>query len=673
VSTARASAVVVLGASLGVILVGGLAACGASRPPPDPRPRSAGAAGPRRLAAAEKIAVADATLEAPAAWWVTAGEGTVALEDPDRQLRVVIVATADKPAADAIAAAWRRTTPGFALAAEAPDEPPPEDGWDATTIVHYTAPAAGTRAARAEWRRAGARGYVALVEGDRNALDRRDAQIVSIVGSLRPAGMREESFVGRPARAPDAARLDAFVGRALAELAVPGAAVAVILDGKVVYERTFGVRALGQPAPITPDTRFLIASVTKPMTTFMEAALVDAGTLRWDTPVTALLPGFALADPEFTRQLVLWHMSCACTGMPRQDLESIFEWDHVTPEARIAAMRAMRPTTRLGETFQYSNPMVAAGGYAAAHAFAPDRPLAAAYAAAMQAKVFGPIGMTSTTLDFDTVARGDHAVPHALALDGTTRAMPLAIERAVEAIAPAGGVWTTLRDMERYVETELAEGVAPGGARVVSAAALRERNKLRVRSEAKEGYGLGIDVGTYAGLRMLMHNGGAFGFGTTMFMLPDARAGIVIFTNVRNGGPKQQLPFNAAVTRRIVEELFPGARALADRQLAYYAGLRRVAPRPPSPAADRGWIAPLAGTYRDAALGEATIRETADGAVFDAGEWQSAIDRVVDADGTVQLVLLDPPFAGGKVLVDLAGTLRIPGQTTYVFTRIGAR
>ena len=144
-STARASAVTVLGASLGVILAGGLAACGASRSAPEPR--TAAAAGPRRLAAAEKIAVADATLEAPAAWWVTAGEGTVALEDPDRQLRVVIVATADQPAADAIAAAWRRTTPGFALAAEAPDEPPPDDGWDATSIVHYTAPAAGARAA----------------------------------------------------------------------------------------------------------------------------------------------------------------------------------------------------------------------------------------------------------------------------------------------------------------------------------------------------------------------------------------------------------------------------------------------------------------------------------------------------------------------------------------------
>jgi CubicO group peptidase (beta-lactamase class C family) len=129
---------------------------------------------------------------------------------------------------------------------------------------------------------------------------------------------------------------------------VPGAAIAVIDDGRVVYERTFGVRALGDPAPVTVSTRFLIASITKPMTTLMEAALVDAGVVGWDTPVVSVLPTFAVGDPEVTRELRLWHMSCACTGMPRQDLEDLFEWDGVTPEARLAAMRTMKPTTKLG-------------------------------------------------------------------------------------------------------------------------------------------------------------------------------------------------------------------------------------------------------------------------------------------------------------------------------------
>jgi len=386
--------------------------------------------------------------------------------------------------------------------------------------------------------------------------------------------------------------------------------------------------------------------------------------VAWDTPVTTLLPTFALADAAITKQLRLWHMSCACTGMPRQDMEGLFEWDGVTPEARIAVMKTMRPTTKLGETFQYSNPMVAAGGFAAAHAFAPALPLAQAYAAAMQAKVFGPIGMTSTTLDFATVAAGDHATPHALAIDGTTHAMPLAIERAVEPIAPAGAVWTTLHDIERYAQTELAGGVAPDGTRVVSAANVRERRIQRVREDATSGYGLGIDLEDYHGLHLVAHDGGAFGFGTTLYLFPDQRAGIVMLTNIRNGNAKAQLPYIEAVRRRIVEALFAGARPLAEKQLAYYVGLRTHAPAPAmSP------LGELAGHYHEPVLGELELRDTAAGPVLDVGEWQSKVARVTEPDGSAKLVLLDPPFAGGAVLIGPDHTLIVPDQTTYTFHR----
>lgn len=635
------------------LLLAGAIACGA---PTTEAPR------PGALPTAR---IADATVAVPADWHLAQSAERITLEDPDRKLRVVVV-TAAGDARSAIAAAWRQTAPDFGLVAGEPDEPPPSGGWDAVATVEYATPAAAARGVRAEWRRFRDRGYVVLIDGDRDALERRDAQIATIVSSLRPAGMREDAIVGTP-RALDAAQLDAFARRALDTLAVPGAAIAVIVDGRVVYERALGVRVLGEPAPVTPDTRFLLASVTKPMTTFMQGALVDAGTLTWDSPVATLLPAFALGDAAITRELRLWHMSCACTGMPRQDIEGLFEWDGVTPEARIAVMRTMKPTTKLGETFQYSNPMVAAGGYAAAHAFAPDRPLAAAYAAAMQAKVFGPIGMASTTLDIAAVERAEHARPHALAIDGTIRAMPLSIERAVEPIAPAGGVWTTLRDMERYVQTELANGVAPGGRRVVSAAAMRERTTLRVRSDDRNGYGLGIDVGTYDGVRVLQHDGGSFGFGTTMFMLPDQRVGIVVFTNIRNGNPKEQLPFNAAVKRRVLELLFASARPLAEHQLAYYAKLRARGALPP--AGDLAWVAPLAGTYRHPVLGRLEIRATPTGAELDAGEWRAAIARVVDGDGTAQLVVLEPPFAGARFVVGAGPTLVLPGQTTYTFAR----
>jgi len=282
----------------------------------------------------------------------------------------------------------------------------------------------------------------------------------------------------------------------------------------------------------------------------------------------------------------------------------------------------------------------------------------------MQAKVFGPIGMTSTTLDFATVAAGDHATPHALAIDGTTHAMPLAIERAVEPIAPAGAIWTTLHDLERYAITELADGVAPDGTRVVSAANVRERKRKRVSEDATSGYGLGIDLTDYHGIHLVEHDGGAFGFGTTLYLFPDQRAGIVMLTNIRNGNAKAQLPFIEAVRRKIVEALFAGASPRADKQLAYYVGLRTHPPVPPMTP-----FGELAGHYHEPVLGDLELRDTPDGPVLDAGEWKSRVAKVTDSDGSQKLVNLDPPFAGGAFLVGPDHTLIVPDQTTYTFHR----
>ena len=99
-------------------------------------------------------------------------------------------------------------------------------------------------------------------------------------------------------------------------------------------------------------------SITKPLTTVMEAVLVDQGKLRWDTPLTTLLPEFGVDDADRTRQLVLWHASCACSGLGSPDVEGLFESAGVTPEDRITAMRRMKPTAPLGAKYQYSNQMV---------------------------------------------------------------------------------------------------------------------------------------------------------------------------------------------------------------------------------------------------------------------------------------------------------------------------
>lgn len=681
-------------ASLSALLL----ACAAEAPPLPPPPAApAPVPAPPPLASAEASAApvarqltddttlttpSGATFTAPKGWWVTQGPTAIVLEEPDHKLEATFVETSEPDPLKAIDAAWQAAEPGFALKRlHDPQHVPPIRGWDSVTDVDYETKQEEHRIVGAEARRYGSTTYVMLVDADDGAMSRRGPQLDVAEWTLFPPGMHEESFVGKTPRPIDDARakeIDAFVEQARAKLNVPGVAVAVVVGGKVAYEKGFGVRALGKKDPVTPNTLFMMGSITKSMTTMMEATLVDAGLFKWDTPVTTLLPGFALGDPDTTSKLVLWETDCACTGMPRRDMEFVFEYAHVTPEQRIASMKTMKPTTGFGETFQYSNLMVAAGGYAAAHAYAPRLSYNDAYGKVMQAKIFGPIGMKSTTFDFAAVERTDHAMPHGTAVDGTVHAIPLAAENFVTPVRPAGASWSNLKDMERYVMTEMAKGVTPEGKRVVSEANLLERRKPRVRDGDVSSYGLGLEVGTFRDLPMLTHDGGTFGFNTHMFMLPEQGVAVVILTNVAGRGGA----LNLAVDRKIMEEIFEGAKPLADLRLDFFASnirdgaaklMERITSDP-----DPAWVAGLVGTYANDDLGKVTITATPKGGRFDAGEWGSAIGQWHDVDGSIKMALLDPPQDGWSFIVggdDPAHrTLTLmDDQVKYVFTRVAAK
>ena len=122
-------------------------------------------------------------------------------------------------------------------------------------------------------------------------------------------------------------------------------------------------KTLGKSDAVDADTLFLAASNTKAMTTLLLAELVDKKKLRWDEPVTEAFPGFKLGDANTTRQVLIKHLVCACTGMPRQDFEWLFNYRSATPASALALLGTMQPTSRFGEVFQYSNLMAAAAGY----------------------------------------------------------------------------------------------------------------------------------------------------------------------------------------------------------------------------------------------------------------------------------------------------------------------
>src|SRR5207237_6536268 len=159
------------------------------------------------------------------------------------------------------------------------------------------------------------------------------------------------TFAGRKALSLNQERieeLNAFVENSMKKLGIPGASLALIDGGQVVYEGGFGVRELGQPVKIDANTLFMAASNTKGMTTLLLAMLADEKKLQWEQPVIQVYPSFKLGDADTTRQVLVKHLVCACTGLPRQDLEWLFEFKHATPTSSLALLGTMQPTSRFG-------------------------------------------------------------------------------------------------------------------------------------------------------------------------------------------------------------------------------------------------------------------------------------------------------------------------------------
>jgi CubicO group peptidase (beta-lactamase class C family) len=483
------------------------------------------------------------------------------------------------------------------------------------------------------------------------------------------------------------ATFEAYIAAKLAEIHVPGAAVAVVQGGEVTFLQGFGVRELGRPEPVTADTMLRIGSVTKSFSSLLAATLVDAGRLRWETPLVDLLPSFAIADPALTPRLSVADAFCACTGLPRRDWEVVFNGQTLSAERLIAGMVGLPLTAPYGEQYQYSNQMVAAGGYAAAVADGGSpTDLAHSYAIALRARVLDPIGMTHSTLALtDVVAGGDYATPHGAGIAGTLQPLPLLEDDIwVAAVAPSGGLWSSVREMARYVQTELQRGVSPDGVRVVSTENLDRTWQPGVAMPAPASgtsplladvaghYGLGWVVGTYAGQQLVWHGGATLGFHSLVMLLPEADLGVVVLTNATAGVAGT---FTTAATYRLLELLFeqpatidaalaPGLVAAAAARDDLLAQLGQV-----DPAA----VTPYLGRYTSPDLGEMTLALREGTLVFDIGELRSELRPHVGADGTVtDYLFVDPPLGGFPPEMTVSLTQDADGQPQPVLTVLAA-
>lgn len=605
----------------------------------------------------------------PEGWTVEERPGVVVLTGPDGELRATIVEVSTSNVDAALSVAMVEAEPDYTLPAS-PDrqEPPGPPGIDALVIVTYDGGQSGEEIVQAVVRVVGETSYVIVYRGPLQEVIDRQSQISIIDSGLLIASVEQVDLSGTTPAAFDVAvqaELGAYIDQLLAEYGVPGASIVVVQGDAVVYAGGYGVTEVGG-APVDADTRMMIGSATKPMTTLMAATKVDDGTITWDTPVVEILPEFRVADAELSETITLRNLFCACSGVPRRDLEFVFNANDLTPEELIGSLADFELTTGFGEVFQYSNQMVAAGGYAVAEAGTSESDLAEDYEGQMQARVFDPIGMGRTTLDFAAVeAEGNYAVPHGQTLQATYQPITLEDEAALDAVAPAGAIWSTANDLGRYLLTELNVGVAPDGARVVSEENLRETWEPQIAIDARTDYGLGWIVSEESGLAKISHNGNTLGFTSQVAFLPDAGLGFALTANAQGANG-----FAAAVEYRLYELLYGQERAY-DEVVRYE--LEQVAASQVGAGVDlpADQAEALVGEYANEVLGDVSIALDDDGVpVVDAGEFRTRIRATAPQNGAV--VTWDPPFAGGAITLDGQNLVLSGGTERYVFVRLNA-
>ena len=589
-----------------------------------------------------------ATLKVPIDWTVTAATDGVVLLDPEKAVRIDLVEVGTTgEMRDAIPTAWSRRHPGFDRQELAASDSPGRRGWDLFRWSTYKTSPEESRQVSAFGARKGPLAVVVLVEGPLAAVERRSSQVGIVQDSLRPAGFVRETYRGRTPRALDASRvaeLKTFIGRMREAADVPGVSVVLFDTSATLIEEGFGVRERGRPEPVSADSLYVIASNTKSLTTLLLARLVDEGRFGWETPVTRIDPRFKLGDPDVTRRILVKHLVCACTGLPRQDFEWIFTFDRSSAQGQLDVLTTMKPTTEFGTLFQYSNPLASAAGYIGARLVKPDVELGQAYDEMMHEKVFRPLGMGRTTFSFPEALGTDHASPHSWDMSLRNVPIEMALNHSIIPIRPAGGAWSSARDYARYVRLELARGRLPDGSTFVSERNLLARRVPQVRVGEDAWYGMGLRIQDVKDIRVVSHGGSMFGYQSNFFFVPEANIGGVILTNADSGWRVAR-----AVMRRTLEVVYDGKpeaeedlRAGVRETEAYLRGEQRDWTLPPEPSQ----VKRLAGFYRNAALGEIVVRPGRDEVVFQFGAWKSRMATKLNPDGTTSFVSIDPGVRG---------------------------
>jgi CubicO group peptidase (beta-lactamase class C family) len=412
------------------------------------------------------------------------------------------------------------------------------------------------------------------------------------------------------------ADLDAYVARAMRTFNVPGVAIAIVKDGRVVLQKGYGVRKLGDPTPVDAHTLFAIGSNTKAFTAAAMATLVDAGKLSWDDPVDQRLRGFQMYDPYVSKEMRIRDLLCHRSGLGIGEGDLMLFNTTLTRDQVVDRARYLKPISSFRTTFAYSNLMFVVAGQVIAKVSGQS------WDDYVRRAIFVPLGMKETNTGTDGFHAGaDWASPHSYR---GGRLRPVEFSN-LETAAAAGAINSSVADMSRWMLLQLDGGRIPGSDRRIFSRKSSEEMwtqesvvPLNWYGEYVDGlvpqfsgYGMGWFLRDYKGRELIGHPGGVTGFVSRVMLVPREHLGVVILTNAEEGSILD------AVLYHILDGYLGGSTQ--DYIAAYKAAeekgdqaaaatmakarrTRTVDSRPPLP------LERYAGDYADPWYGKVTIR-----------------------------------------------------------------
>lgn len=424
-----------------------------------------------------------------------------------------------------------------------------------------------------------------------------------------------------PALADAPEGFDALVDRGLALFGVPGASVAVVENGQVVRARGYGVRRLGAAGGVDETTAFPIASLTKAFTAAAIAVLIDEGKLAWEDKVADRLPGFQLHDPVATREMTVADLLChrSGLGLGEGDL-MLFPASDITRPELVGKLRYLKPASEFRSGFAYDNVLfIVAGELIAAVSGQPWEDF-------VQARLLTPLGMVDSAASGGRLRGQNHVDFHAR-LDGTIRGtgrlQPLPVTPASDLANPAGGVWSSARDMARWMNVQLALGKTPEGRRLWSEANARrmwtpltvvEARVEPVKPETEPHFmltALGWAVLDYRGTPLVMHAGDLPGACCRLMLVPSRNLGLCILLNNEDETLHEALAYSildhalGLPTRDYVGEGKAHDDARAVRMVAR--AQKSKLKRPANAAAPKAPLSAYAAVYRSPWYGDVRV------------------------------------------------------------------